>query len=517
MKRRDFLRGVAAGTAAFGFALRSARATPPPDLVIHLTAAPDAVPIRAGAPTRVLRYRARVLEGRPDAVRPTGTYLGPTLDLRAGERVRILFDNRAGESSIVHWHGLIVPEAADGHPRFAIPSGERYVYDFTVQNPAGTYLYHPHPHGRTGYQVYHGLAGLLVVREEREAAAGLPSGARELPLVLQDRRFDEHNQLVFSDGMMDRMHGVLGDTVLVNGRADAAFTVSRGGYRLRVLNASNARIYKLAWSDGRPMHVVAADNGLLDASAGVQTRPYVVLGVTERVDILEDFGARPGGTEVALVSQPFDSGAHMRMMGGGMMGGGMMGGGMMGGGMMGGGMMGGNMGASSQGREMLVARFSVRREPRQAPPEVALPAARPGPGSPERELVTRLAFRHMRGFLDGRDFEMTSVARDERVPRNRPILWTFEHDERGMGLHMPHPMHIHGVRFRVVERERGPGAPAGVAEGYVDEGYKDTVLVFPGERVRVLLVPTEPGLFMYHCHNLEHEDGGMMRNYLVEA
>ena len=78
-------------------------------------------------------------------------------------------------------------------------------------------------------------------------------------------------------------------------------------------------------------------------------------------------------------------------------------------------------------------------------------------------------------------------------------------------------MHVHGVRFRVIERHRGPHAPADVADGFVDQGYKDTVLVFPGERVRVAMTASEPGLFMYHCHNLEHEDGGMMRNFLVEA
>ena len=480
-----------------GLPVASPRAVQAPDLVIRLVAAPDTAPIRAGAPTRVLRYSAQLLKGRQNALRSVGSYLGPILELRRGERVRVHFENRSGEPSIVHWHGLIVPDEADGHPRFAIPSGENYTYEFTVTNPAGTYLYHPHPHGRTGYQVYNGLMGLVVIRDAREAAVGLPMGRQELPLVIQDRRFDADNQLVFSDGMMDRVNGVMGDNVLVNGREDAAFQVSSRAYRLRILNGSNARIYKLAWSDGEPLTVIGTDNGLLDAAAGPQTRPYVMLGPSERVEILEDFGTRPPGTEIALLSRNFESGTRMHM----------------GGDMIGCGMMGGD----SQDREMLIARFTVSHEPRQRMPEVSLPPAEVALETPRQEMTTRLAFRHMRGLLNGRDFEMKAVASDERVSLNQPILWTFEHEPGSMNMQMPHPMHIHGVRFRVVERRRGRDAPSSVAEGFVDEGYKDSVLVFPGERVKVLLTASEPGLFLYHCHNLEHEDSGMMRNYLVEA
>ena len=499
MNRRHFIAATAAAGSALIVPAARARAAPGPDVSIRLSAASAEVPLRAGAPTRVLRYFAQVLSGRADAVRQSGSYLGPTLELWRGERVRIDFYNELREPSIVHWHGLIVPEQADGHPRHAIPPGASYRYEFTVSNPAGTYLYHPHPHGRTGHQVYHGLAGMLVIRERSEAATGLPGAAHELPLVLQDRRFDANNQFVFSASMMDRMHGVLGDAVLVNGRPDAAFKVARRAYRLRILNASNARIYKLAWSDGRPLTVIGTDNGLLDAAAGAQTRPYVMLGPTERVEILEDFGIRPAGSEIALQSDAFDSGARMQMMGGGMMGGGMMGG-------------------DTQGEQMHVARFSVNREARQPAPRVILPPPSTASPEPRHTLTTRLAFRHMRGFLNGRGFEMEAVANDERVPCNEPLLWTFEHDESGgMNMHMPHPMHLHGVRFRVVERQRGAGAAADVADGLIDEGYKDSVLVFPGERVKLLLAATEPGLFMYHCHNLEHEDGGMMRNCFFHA
>lgn len=514
--RRNMLQALAAGAglAAVPWPLRTARAATAPDLVLRLTAAPDTVRIRPGGETAVLRYTGQVLRGRADALRPSASYLGPTLELRRGERVRIEFRNRLADPSIIHWHGMIVPEAADGHPRFAVGPGGEYVYEFTVTNPAGTYLYHPHPHGLTGAQVYHGLAGLLIVREAQERAWGLPGPAHELALVIQDRRLAGDNRLEFKRMMMDDMNGVLGDTVLVNGVAAAAFRVSPRPWRLRLVNASNARIYKLAWSDNRPMRVIASGNGLLSAAEGIQTRPYVVLAPFERIELLEDFGTRRPGSEVALVSREFAGlGMMDGMMGRGGSSGGMMGGGM--GGMMGRGMEGMMRGmmVPGQGEELPVARFDVGKQARTAGEELRLP---PAPRSPREghELHTRLAFRHMRGFLDGRRFEMEAVADDERLPLDEGTVWTFAND--GGPMSMAHPMHIHGVRFRVLERSRGD-APADLREGLVDAGFKDTFLIFPGERVRLSVVPTEPGLFMYHCHNLEHEDGGMMRNCRFEA
>lgn len=262
--RRNMLQalGAGAGLGAAPWPLRATMSADAPDLVLRLTAAPDTVRIRARGDTAVLRYTGEVLRGRADALRPSSSCLGPTLELRRGERVRIEFHNRLAEPSIVHWHGMIVPEAADGHPRFAVGPGGEFVYDFTVRNPAGTYLYHPHPHGLTGGQVYHGLAGLAIVREAQERAYGLPGPEHELALVIQDRLLSGDNRLEFKRMMMDNMNGVLGDAVLVNGVADAAFRVTPRPWRLRLVNASNARIYKLAWSDDRPLHVSCCRNEL---------------------------------------------------------------------------------------------------------------------------------------------------------------------------------------------------------------------------------------------------------------
>lgn len=454
--------------------------------------------MRSGRETQCWRYAGEVLQGRQDAIRATTGNLGPTLELWRGERVRIQVVNRTPEPTVVHWHGMIVPSAADGHPHQAVPPGGSYTIEFTVRNRAGTYLYHPHPHGLTGAQTYRGLAGLLVVRDPAEREFGLPPRQDELELVVQDRRFTSDSQLLFKRSMMDDMNGVLGDTVVVNGVADAVFKVAPRNYRLRIANVSNARIYKLAWSDDRPLRVIGCDGGLFGASEGIQERSYVTLFPFQRLELLEDFGARRDGAEIALVSRAF---AGLGGMGGGMMGGGMT----------------GRMMGPGQGEELQVARFTVspgarpRAAPLRLPPDSSV--LREG----RHELRTQLAFQHMRGFLNGRSFDAESpatVAPDERLPAGQVSVWTFAND--GPGMAMPHPMHVHGVQFRILER-RGGSAPSELREGMIDAGWHDTFGIFPGERVRIALEPQLAGLYMYHCHNLEHEDGGMMRNCLFES
>ena len=500
MKRRHLLKTLTAGAGllALTSATRSVLAADEPDVVLRLVAAP-----REG---QGLRYTGEVLAGRRDALRPSPGSLGPTLELRRGERVRIQVINRIGEPTVVHWHGMMVPDSADGHPHQAVRSGESYAVEFTVRNAAGTYLYHPHPYRITGRQTYYGLAGLIVVREPFEREIGLPGD--ELELALQDRRIAGDGRLVFKRSMMDDMNGVLGDRVLVNGIADAAFKVAPRAYRLRVANVSNARVYKLGWSDERPMRVIGSDGGLFSRSEGVQERPYVTLFPFQRVELLEDFGARRDGTEIALLSREFSGLDTMGMMGGGEM---------MGGGMMGqGGMMGGMMGPS-QGEELHIARFTVSPGPRGRVVPIELPRFETRLPEGKHELYTQLAFRMMRGFLNSRSFDMDNamaVANDERLPAGRTSIWTFAND--GPGMAMQHPMHVHGVQFRIVER-RGGDLPEDLREGLIDTGWRDTFGIFPGERVRIAIAPQIAGLFMYHCHNLEHEDGGMMRNCLFEA
>lgn len=481
-----------------------------PDLELELRAAPDRVGILRGAATQVWRYHAKVIQGDAGAVSTLpGSYLGPIIRVRRGMRVRIHFINQLPQPSVVHWHGMLVPEAMDGHPRFAVQPGGQTVYEFEITNRAGTYWFHPHPHGLTGTQVYGGLAGLLIVSEEEERSLELPGGEHDLAWVIQDRSFTPDNQLHYVSGggmggMMTRMAGFLGDHILVNGRPNASLEVERRAYRVRLLNGSNSRIYKLAWNDGSPMTVIGTDGGLL---AEPVQRPYVTLAPAERVELWVDFSGRTAGDDLSLQSLAFAA------PGGSMMGGM--------------GRMGSGSGSLGQGAPFAVLRLRVGSGAAVAG-KVPVRLTRIVPLQPE--LASNL--NHPRTFhvttagmawgINGRVFEMERVADDEVVRLGSTEVWQFV-NEAGMGMMggLPHPLHIHGVQFRVMDRRVHPQATSvwrSLSAGLVDEGWKDTVLLMPGERVRLLLrFADHPGLFLYHCHNLEHEDMGMMRNFLIRA
>jgi FtsP/CotA-like multicopper oxidase with cupredoxin domain len=505
--RREVLQrtGIAAAAWALsrdrsGFAL-PARRDGGASCDVTLRASPAEVPfVPDGRPSRVLRFEGKVVGGPSDALVPAAGYLGPTFRVRRGDRVRVRFENALDEASIVHWHGLAVSPENDGHPRFAVAAGEHYRYDFVVDNRPGLYWYHPHPHGRTGPQVYAGLAGLFLVTDPDDEARGLPAGEHDLALVIQDRALSDDGELVYEP---NSMLGFLGDRIFVNGRAEPSFAVDAGTYRLRILNGSNARIYKLAFSDGRPLTVIGSDGGLLAAPV---RKPFVALGPGERVELWADFAPAPSGGEVWLESQAFSAGS-------GMMGG-------MGGMGMG---MGGGGGRLPNGSHFRVCRFDVHKGGRRLrlPPRFEALAWRP-----EREVVNLgrprafdVSMGMMRWVLNGRPFEMMEVAENERVKLDATEDWVFRND--GGMMAMPHPIHVHGCQFQIVERVAAPEARAMVdtlRPGLVDEGWKDTFLLLPGERVRVRVrFERHAGLFLYHCHNLEHEDAGMMRNLLVEG
>jgi FtsP/CotA-like multicopper oxidase with cupredoxin domain len=534
MRRRDFLTwmgmGLAGTTGAAsrcqtrnggetaGLPGRDGASAFTPDVELALTAAPSAIQILPGAPTQVWAYSGSVIKGPPNTVQSLpGSYLGPIIRLHTGQKVRIHFANQLPERTIVHWHGLHVPERMDGHPRFIIPNGQSYTYEFEVINRAGTYWYHPHHHDRTGPQVYNGLAGLLLVSDPTEAALGLPSGAQEIVCVLQDRTFDADNQLVYrSNGPLGSMSGFLGDRVLVNGQAQSSLSLGTRGYRFRLLNGSNSRVYKLAWGDGTPMTVIGTDGGLLEQSL---RRPYLTLAPGERADVILDLSRHPVGTSLQLRSLAFPSAPFEIGMGMGMgMGRGMRPGGM--------GRMGGTGRQASPANGTPFAILTIRVQRRESS-NLELPAtlstfdASWHPGQTDRS-VRRLTvqFGRMQWLLNGSTFEMDAVAPNETVSLDAKEVWEFDNSGPAMmGMRLAHPLHLHGRQFRVLNRQVDPRLAKdgdSLREGFTDEGWKDTVLVMPGERVQILVHFTRyPGMFLYHCHNLEHEDMGMMRNYRV--
>jgi FtsP/CotA-like multicopper oxidase with cupredoxin domain len=404
--------------------------------------------------------------------------------------------NELPEPTILHWHGLDVPEAADGHPRFAIAPGERYRYRFTVRDRPGLYWYHPHTHGRTAPQTYQGMAGLMIVEDEEESALPLPRGDLEIPLLLQDKRMPGAPSLEYRASMgPDIMLGYLGDTPFANGVARPTVSVRRARYRLRVLNGANARIFDLGLSTGAPFTLVGTDGGLLERPVRLDR---MMMGTGERADILVDFSSARPGDRIVLRSLDFQIPGMMGMgMGGPGMGRGM-----------GRGMAAMMAGVPAQGVAMDLVEFVVSDAPAETPEPLPTSLSRIQRVAVDADTPRRVfAFDSMmmRHTINGAAFEMERV--DVRVPLGRTEVWALENRSE-----LPHPVHIHVGRFRVLSRTGGRGRIMPW-----EAGLKDTVLVLPGERVDVAVRFEEhPGLFLMHCHNLEHEDMGTMLNFLVE-
>jgi len=534
--RRGFLRisGATAAALMGGSILAACQSARPvaisptasadfvPDLDLTLKATPSEVAILPGTPTKVWVYQGSVVSGDPASVQAIpGSYLGPIIRVRTGQKVRITLANDlpAGQETIIHWHGLRVPAAMDGHPRDAVAPGQQFVYEFAVTDRAGTYWFHPHPHGLTATQVVNGLAGLFVVSDDDSDKVGLPAGEFDVPLVIQDRVFDADNQFVYSPDMMTAMMGFLGDRILINGQPDLTLPVATRAYRFRVLNGSNSRIFKLAWSDGTPLTIIGTDAGLIAAPV---TRDHAMLAPGERLELWADFSGHVVGDELKLISQAFSGAEGLVPASGGAMGG-----------MMHGGMMGSMTDAPELGTPQDLLGVRVERQEAET---LTLPATLTplnllradeavNAATPRRIVITQ---KNMAWKINGRDFDMDAVADDERVGAGSVEIWDLVNDvnpnEMMDPLGMAHPFHIHGVHFQVLGRslrtdypEFAPGYES-VSAGFVDEGWKDTVLVMPGETVQVLMrCPEQAGTFVYHCHNLEHADQGMMRNYTADA
>lgn len=474
--RRGFL-GLGAAVAVAGLAgcagvpASAPRPAPPPRPLAIPPLAPSTVD---GAGTRVFGLTAA--PGRsaflPGVTTPTWGYGtafgGPTLRAARGERVRVRVTNRLPETTTAHWHGMVLPAAADGGPHQPIPPGASWAPEWTVEQPAATLWYHPHPHGATERHVHRGLSGLFLVDDaDGPAASGLPHryGVDDVPVVVTDRTFT-------ADGSFDETHrsahGLLGDTLLVNGTVRPYLVARTARIRLRLVDASPARCYRFARSDGRPLLLVAGDTGLLAAPREV---PDVLLTPGERAEVLLDLEP---GRPVTLVSLPQDLGAVSgteRSIG------------------------------AFDTLDVLDIRPADVLEP--APPPPAVLPHEPGP---DPAAATRLRrFDLGDDVINGRAMDMTRI--DEVVPVGATEVWELRN------VHSrPHNLHVHDARGQVVEADSRPVPPQ-------LRVWKDTVYVPPRTTSRVLLLfgrhadPARP--YMYHCHLLYHEDQGMMGQFVT--
>lgn len=422
--------------------------SPAPDTVeVVLTAQPARLSLLPHTETTVWAYN--------------GSVPGPTLEIREGDRVIVHFRNALPEETTVHWHGLHLPFVSDGSPFHPIAPGETYTYRFTVPpGTAGTYLYHPHPNHRTAWQMGMGLYGAVIIRDPEDPLSHLP----EKLLVLSDNRFRPDGSLDFPDpdsrqGRIDAENGREGDVLLVNDQVLPALPIRSGEVqRWRIVNASGARVYRLAIPGHTLLHV-GSDGGLFRKPVEVEE---ITLANTERVELLVRGTGAPGSTAV-LQALPYDR--YMPRH---------------------------RPEDWEQTRDLL--RLEYTTEPPAAGgsvPEVL----RPIPAlDPADATATRL-IRMSQGRLNGRTMDMDRV--DESARLGATEIW----EVRNL-VGMDHPFHLHGFSFQLLSRN-------GTPEPF--RSWKDTVNVPKRESVRFLVRYTDhPGRWMYHCHILEHEDQGMM-------
>jgi blue copper oxidase len=501
ISRRVFLRsGVAAGAATFLagpqlFASEAGRFANP--LTIP--------PLLEGAATQEGKiYGLTVGAGRsqflPGLSTPTiginGPYLGPTIRCNAGDRVTLRVRNDLAERTAVHWHGLHIPARHDGGPHQAVEPGTVWEPSFEIKQKASSCWYHAHLMGQTGEQVVRGLAGLFLIEDAESRSLRLPSeyGVDDIPLIIQDRRFNRDGSFDYVAGMHDTMAGYKGDVLMVNGTVDPHLVLRRQRTRLRILNASNSRIYTLGRDDGADLVIIGSDGSLLERP--VRQR-RVRVGPAERIELLVD--ARPGDN-FRLMSYPD------RASGGGM----------------GPGMMTGGMAGNTETFAIIELRADRLEASDLALPQnlIDVPSWTAAQAARRRTFTLEMPMMGMMGGMgmgmrgrgmggmmgiNGRSIDMGRI--DVRVPLGSIEIWEIEN-----ATPFAHPFHIHAIQFRVLDRDGGPPLAH-------ERGLKDTVLVDAGSTVRVIAQfadfadPRHP--YMYHCHILEHEDAGMMGQFVV--
>lgn len=415
-----------------------------------------------------------------------GSYLGPSLLVRQNETVRFNVANNLTETTTLHWHGVNLPAMADGGPHQPIAPGAVWSPEFEVKDRAATMWYHSHMMGSTARQVWQGLAGMLLIDDDESAALDIPKtyGVDDIPVVLQDRRFNRDGSMPYDPSMHDTMAGMIGNIPLVNGVILPYFNATTSLVRLRLLNGSNASMYGLEFSDGREFQLIASDGGLLQSPVNL-SRIHLAPG--ERAEIVVDV---TGGNPIQLQSVARNDQSS-----------------------------GMGMGRMMQGEQNAEFTFMEIRPSGNATQSAALPAnlsALPQISRKDavrsRKFLLEMGGMGMGGMMGGGGFTINGAEMDMSVINevvNKDDIEIWQIDNVGP---MAHPFHVHNTQFRILSRDGNPPLPH-------EAGRKDTVLVNPGETVEILVKfahYTDPALpYMYHCHILEHEDAGMMGQFTV--
>ena len=391
-----------------------------------------------------------------------GTYLAPTLVLKNGDEVSINFTNTLKEPTTMHGHGMHVPPNMDGTPHQIIPAGTSWSARYRVKQRACTNWYHPHYMGKTAQHVYKGLAGLIIVEDEEILNLDLPSryGVDDIPLVLQDRFFDENKQLLYQPSRRQLMRGYVGNIPVCNGQIEPYIDLEAKLIRLRLLNGSNSTVYTLGFDNDMRFDQIATDNALLEKPLTLQR---LRLSPGERAEIVLDLSGYKGKS---LQLKDFE-------------------------------------------HNMLFVKLQVTLD---ATASNTLPSTL----STLDFYTADQAVRTRRFVLDGSmgSFSINGKQMDlniinEEVPLDQIEIWEIENK-----MMVWHNFHIHATHFVLLERD---GSSAKVAAN--EKGYKDVIAMPPNSSAKVIVKMSDyrdaSVPYMYHCHFLEHEDHGMMGQFRV--
>ncbi len=431
-------------------------------------------------------------------LRPTGqqtitgginnsAFWGPTLFFNKGETVHMNVTNKLNDSSTLHWHGMHLPAVMDGGPHQVIPPGTTWQPFWKVANQAGTYWYHPHLHEMTLEQITKGVGGFIIVRDSLESTLALPRkyGIDDIPLVLTSRRYSASNQFIVQNT-------AYGDYMLTNGTANAQINLPKQYVRLRILNVEIERGYDLGFSDNRTFYIIANDGGLLNAPVSA-TRVKVLVG--ERIEILVNLGNDALGSSLDL--KAYNSNQAFGFPGGEPSN-------------------NGQFGSLLNNIDFTVLHINVGAT--TSNPITTVPATlanniylTAADATVNRTVTitggnpgTNLPF-----VFDNNAFNLSTI--NKNIKLNDVEKWTVTNNNV-----FGHTFHIHDVQFKIVARN---GIAANV--GDYESGWKDVMYVPRNENVTFVAKFDDYAdtihPYMYHCHFSNHEDDGMMGQFVVNG
>jgi bilirubin oxidase len=425
-----------------------------------------------------------------------GNILGPTLIINKGDALNINVTNNLGQPTTIHWHGMHVTASNDGGPHTVIDPGTTWNPQFTVMNNASTMWYHPHLDTHTDEHASKGIAGMIIIRDTEEAALTLPRtyGVDDFPIVVQTKDLDANNQIV--------IHANNDDTVMVNATVNPKLDVPAQVVRLRLLNGSTQRVFNFGLSNGATFYQIATDGGLLETPNAL-TRLQLSSG--ERAEILVDLSGMNGQTiYLKSFASEFPNGIYGATNPG-----------------MGAGLQLDNYNPNTlNGTDFNVLQLDVIAT--TASPITTIPTTLVSitplveANADQTRTLSFAALSPGSSQLNG-DFSINGTSFDMNtinitIPLDNTEVWTIANNTP-----IAHPIHIHDIQFQILEID---GVAAGAATFPANaKGWQDTYLVPAGSSIKLITKfedfadDTIP--FMYHCHMLTHEDGGMMGSFAV--